>query len=327
MTNRIKKVFSNAEQTIHVWAQQTQSEGRSSNVYFEGATVYSYGSHYPLGLITKNKKGETAAIINTSGYSLTTSKHIGITRHAVNHYKRFDLPSTQAMKSLVTADRYNAPHHIKEGLSEAIENVAKGYASQLLNDRIKRKASTLEKWKSRALAECNSYIQLLDWFDVKMTAGAKKALTDLTGKSPAEAKELASIRWKAAAKAQEKARKARLKERAENREEAVKMFKEGLELGRYRDYLYEHEEVLMRVKGDTIETSKGASFPLSHGKKAFKFIKECKYNITEWQSNGHKIHLGNFAIDRIETNGDVKAGCHTVKYSEIERIAKQLKLI
>jgi len=67
----MKQVFPNAAQTIHVWAQQTQDSGRSSNVFFGGAVVYSYNYHYPLGLIITNKKGERAAVINTSGYSIT----------------------------------------------------------------------------------------------------------------------------------------------------------------------------------------------------------------------------------------------------------------
>lgn len=72
----MKKVFSSSSEVIHLWAQQNQVEARCSNAYFEGAVVYSYGRHYPLGIIVENKKGERAAIINASGYSATTSKHI-----------------------------------------------------------------------------------------------------------------------------------------------------------------------------------------------------------------------------------------------------------
>jgi hypothetical protein len=43
-------------------------------------------------------------------------------------------------------------------------------------------------------------------------------------------------------------------------------------------------------------------------------------------SNGHSIRLGNYAIDRIEPDGTVHAGCHVVRWEEIERIAPELSV-
>ena len=83
----------------------------------------------------------------------------------------------------------------------------------------------------------------------------------------------------------------------------------------------------LRIKGDTIQTSKGAEFPVKHGKLAFKVIKNAIDTKQEWHTNGHKVHLGHFQIDTITPNGDVLAGCHLVKYAEVELIAKQLELI
>lgn len=36
------------------------------------------------------------------------------------------------------------------------------------------------------------------------------------------------------------------------------------------------------------------------------------------------MHLGVYALDRIEVNGTVHAGCHVVPWPEIERIAAEL---
>lgn len=48
------------------------------NLWFDGKHVYSYGEHYPL-LVSVGDSW----IVNISGYSNTTSKHIGIAnRHA-----------------------------------------------------------------------------------------------------------------------------------------------------------------------------------------------------------------------------------------------------
>jgi hypothetical protein len=37
--------------------------------------------------------------------------------------------------------------------------------------------------------------------------------------------------------------------------------------------------------------------------------------------------VGNFMLEKMDSNGTIKAGCHTVAYDEVELIAKQLKLI
>lgn len=337
----MKRVFQSAEQTIHVWAQQTQSEGRSANVYFEGAVLYSYGRHYPLGLITTNKKGEKAAIINDAGYSATTAKHIGAARYAVNHYTRFSIPSTSAMQALVDAERYNKAmgkdsynKRISEGLSEAIEHCINRYNSRLRSDTVKRKAATLEKWKSETLAECDSYITVLEWYGVKMTAKAKAAIKAITGKSPIEAREAAQKAAKIEAAKREKEYKRRAAEKAALVAQAIPAWLDGIEhistndgLRNTRDLMREQETVYLRVKGDNIETSKGVTFPIRHAVKGFALIQTVMKAGEAWQRNGKTLHLGEYQVDTIFPNGDVKAGCHFVQYAQIERVAKQLQLI
>jgi hypothetical protein len=70
----MKKVFSNSSDVIHTFAQRSQSEGRSSNVFFDGDRIYSYGHHYLLGEFLS----DSIIYINDRGYSVTTAKHIGI---------------------------------------------------------------------------------------------------------------------------------------------------------------------------------------------------------------------------------------------------------
>jgi hypothetical protein len=83
----MKKVFTNAHDVIHLFAQRSQEEGRSSNVFFEKTDhIYSYGHHYLLGRFIND--GD-AIIIDDRGYSATTSKHISILRGATSHYRQF----------------------------------------------------------------------------------------------------------------------------------------------------------------------------------------------------------------------------------------------
>lgn len=83
----MKKVFSTNLDTIHTFAQQTHPEGRTSNrnVFFEGNKIYSYGYHYLLGeFIDKN-----TIMINDTGYSVSTGKHISILIGATRQYKQY----------------------------------------------------------------------------------------------------------------------------------------------------------------------------------------------------------------------------------------------
>lgn len=78
------------------------------------------------------------------------------------------------------------------------------------------------------------------------------------------------------------------------------------------------------ITGGTLETSHGASVPLPHAVKAFRFLKLCHDTGRAWQANGHTIHVGHFRIDSVEPSGDFKAGCHVIHWEEVERLARQL---
>ena len=83
----MKKVFQNTSEVVHVFAQQTQSEGRnqSGSIYFRENKIYSYGSHYLLGEFINND----TIIINDFGYSVTTSKHISELINATSQHNQF----------------------------------------------------------------------------------------------------------------------------------------------------------------------------------------------------------------------------------------------
>lgn len=81
----MKKVFTNANDVIHLFAQQTQNEARCSNVFFKNTKIYSYGHHYLLGVFID----DNTILINDKGYSNTTSKHIHLLRYATKQYRQF----------------------------------------------------------------------------------------------------------------------------------------------------------------------------------------------------------------------------------------------
>ena len=102
--------------------------------------------------------------------------------------------------------------------------------------------------------------------------------------------------------------------------ETLERWKAGENVG----YLYVSSDVpvALRINGDEVETSRGASFPVTHAVRGIAFIQE--HASAGWKRNGHTFHLGHYAIDEIEVGGNVKAGCHYVEYAEIARIAELL---
>jgi hypothetical protein len=81
----MKTVFSNAQDCVHAFAQRETPQGRSGNVFFYGDKIYSYGYHYLLAEFIDDK----TIVINNSGYSSTTNKHISYVGSGTRQYKQF----------------------------------------------------------------------------------------------------------------------------------------------------------------------------------------------------------------------------------------------
>jgi hypothetical protein len=81
---------------------------------------------------------------------------------------------------------------------------------------------------------------------------------------------------------------------------------------------------MLRIDGDEVVTSRGARFPLSHANRALAFVRKVRESGQAYVRNGYTNHHGPYAIDRIEPDGTVKAGCHLVCWEEIEHIAPSL---
>jgi len=72
----------NNQQVAHLWANQSKGSAKGSNFYFEGDTIYSYGSHFPIAKIYGN-----TILFTTKNYSSTTAKHKSYTTRAIDHKK------------------------------------------------------------------------------------------------------------------------------------------------------------------------------------------------------------------------------------------------
>lgn len=84
----MKKVFTSSKEVIELWVNGTQEEARCSNgsIFFNDIKkIYSYGSHYILA----EKRGFDTVMINDTGYSKTTAKHISQVTNSTKYLNQF----------------------------------------------------------------------------------------------------------------------------------------------------------------------------------------------------------------------------------------------
>lgn len=82
-----------------------------------------------------------------------------------------------------------------------------------------------------------------------------------------------------------------------------------------------------RVMGGTLETSQGATVPLRHAFRVFQFIALCRAERKAWTPGAwgpRHIRVGHFNVDSVAPSGDFRAGCHSIKWPEVERLAERL---
>jgi hypothetical protein len=301
------------DMVAHVWAAQSQDDARNAqkNFYFEGDTIYSYGRHFPIARFVKNDRRERAVLFTTRGYSNTTSKHIHTVRGALRGLNvatfHIERPGDSARSSDIKRD-------YEQRIDDFMEQAARArLRSEYLMDH------------AQALAtEANQCAEFFGW-DWRLPIP-----------------ELSEEKIKAARKA---VREANARRRKENEERAERYRKEAEERAardavtreewlrgedvRYPQYGWGdvQEDTLLRVHGDMVQTSRGAEIPVCHAKRLWPIILKHRIEGTFYQRNGHSHHVGQFVVERIEANGDIKVGCHFIKFDQILKIAVELKLI
>lgn len=296
----------NHSTVAHYWANKVQEEGYGHNMYFEGDTIYSYGRHFPIAKHVTNASGEHAVLFTTDNYSNSTAKHKAEVRGASRHIKTFTI----------------SPCGLTGDLDRGFNNVLADYQERVndqLKQALKRRKEKLRNHDIRAamalVDEANDYIR---FFDVPV-----KQLTMPENLAEFEAQVKAD---QAAARERDKVRKEEQRIKlAEVIADYTAAFRaDGCSSMPY--YLREHTGCLLRIDGDTLETSEGADIPLAHAVKLWPYMIEAKRDGIKLDA---PIKLGVYRLDSFNADleGTLRVGCHTIRWSEIELIAKQLGLI
>jgi hypothetical protein len=322
----MKRVFDNA-MCAHVWAQQSQPNGRSNSMRFDGPYLYSYST--AIGYIPDGAKYGLCALLTSNTYSMTTSsKHMPAASRAVRGRDVFCVPNMGAdpgackenLAHLVSVYHSTVARALRMqswywlGVSDvrnSLEDVYK--ATQNFAERFKLPAPVLpvEADTSRIWARCE-----------RLTAErAKPEYQAKTEKKRAQ-RDLAAVR-KAEEKRAEQAEARRIA--ALDSAERVRVWLAGAPIRLHHNDVPPEQGALLRLVGDTVETSMGAEAPAAHVRLALKKWRHCVNNGADWHRNGEQFALGQFQLDSIDgQTGTVRAGCHTIYRETIERLEAAL---
>ncbi len=296
MSKRVKHVHK-FDMVAHLWAHKAQDSARNpcGNFYFDGDTIYSYGSHFPIARHVETNRGQ-AVLFTTRDYSVSTSGHKNVVAGACRHLTVFHVAHVCNSNRAGQFDEYR----------ERFIETAKRYTKARTN-----KPYILGELRG-LVGEANQFAQ---FFGLRSRLSMPKDTTAMME----ECREIER-------RERERKQRADAKKRREyeaRRVEAIAKLDNWANGGAIDHYAFGGYDLptRLRINGDTLETSHGAEVPLDHAIKAFRVIKRLHDKGQAYERNGHTIHLGQFALDAIDTAGNVRAGCHNVAWPEIARVA------
>lgn len=316
----MKKVLKNHQEVAHVWASQSQAEGRSGNMFFNGPSIFSYGEHFEIARIVAPK----VVLFNEARYSSSTGKHQSYTWRAVSHMKVYTVPSM--------FDHNTNVDYLTKGILSAVET-------------IKKSRTGMSNYYAHVLADQKTAAEYVAQFKKDITPGRRRALLVLTKKvfftdaerkvwklkeaKHAEVMERTritrkrndEIRWANRGRIldENKAHVTALVEVAERvwLDEITEMTRAAWVAGESQARIPYDSPVMLRIVAGEIETSQGAIVPIEGAKELW-----AKLSAGE-QIEGFQI--GHYTVSGIHDKKLV-IGCHRIPLREVARMSRALNL-
>jgi hypothetical protein len=292
----MKTVYSNSE-LPHIWARQSQDNGRTSNgsMFFDGTRIYSYGHHFCMGDIIK----PGTVLLTDRTYSNTTHKHVSKVRYAVNHLTSVYCPhpesfleSCKVWSNRIKSELAIIGHARKRQVTKDKARVE----LQVMVEKIDLYLETTGNKLSKAPQEFKRLYK---------TAKDSKATDKLAAKFEKERQEAEQIR------------KERQEQHAREAMETLELWKSGELDSMPWHSVYVELPVTLRERNGMVETSKGAKVGIEPARVLFTLIQAGK-DVKGYSIDGYTV---------ISLNGVLKVGCHEITRDEIDRFAKLMNWI
>lgn len=279
----MRTVLKSTSEVVHTFAQRTQNEARAGNIFFEKRDfIYSFGYHYLLAQFITDKD----IIINDSGYSVSTGKHIAAVRYATRQYNQFFVTKIDATKV------FNKMQEVLKKLGKArkpenylyeIENLYTSFTSfqnYIRKNKIRTSflcAKNSKEYKGIVKIYKNTRPENLDTFTEKLKAKAKK-------EKAKEAKRVKSL----------------LSDFYSYKRNSIRIGNEDF--------------IRISQDGESIETSQEVKVPVNDAKLLYTMIQKGE------DIKGHKI--ANYVVTSL--NSVLTIGCHRINIKSMHKTGKML---
>jgi len=338
---RTREVFP-TEEIPYKWAHQAQAFARNpqGNFRFTGNVITSYSTD--IAQIHRHKTRGALVLISEHRYSNTTARQLRHIAQAVRHMRSIDVPEpcpkSYAMKeahaknltfllaisadSLAKAQRAQTGHSVRwlngKG-AQALKDVQT--YSEFFGIRRKVPAFPADAWQAAV-----DRVQTIENPSLEEIArrerqrAAREAREEITG-TPREQKRQAVY---AARRLAEIARECSETARAEFLNAGC--HRSAWRLGSENATLAREGAIMLRVKGEEIQTSHGACIPLAAAPMVWQMVK-CAIRKGVYVPEGlARRKVGDYVIDGIDADGALHVGCHEIPHSELRSMARLLKL-
>jgi len=293
----MRTVFNNHDQVAHIWASQSQNEGRAGNIFFEGPVIYSYGHHFPIAKFTL-EFGEVVLFTNR-GYSNSTAKHKGIVSRAI--------PSNYLIVYCKNPD-----WTIESNINDWAEQVTQA-RNQFIIKKHKISRGNLALKLQGLIAEARTFCHVVN-----------APIPEWAVLSDDERNSLEYINARAIELAQKReARREALRiEQTRKASERIEKWLNGESTYTGDFYLL---DTMLRLSGDQVETSRGAFIPIQDAINLYPMLVKAKQSGKTLDFGLHTVKIGNYQFRSFD--GEVLTiGCHSIKWDQVSNIAKQLNL-
>lgn len=313
---RQKYVFK-TEQVAHIWAQQTQDEGRNAqgNFYFTGDTIYSYGSHFPIARFINPQ----TVLFTSLRYSNTTTKHLYATRDALRglDVQVIDCENVKwddYSERLITAAHDKNLKAMRDEHKAQIVKAHRAHLDYSINGYLNAAKSLRENYAA--------YVKLFALKALTLTLPSESEIAAVIKTQKAESKAHREARAQAEAARIERDKQWAAKRAAEHAENLSK-WRMGENVSLYPSF--DDPTALRLTNNNTvIQTSRGAEVPASVAPALWQMVKKQRAVGLTLVVGGGAITVGHFPLREVKADGSIIVGCHTLPYTELEGIARTL---
>lgn len=317
-----KQVYPSA-MVAHLWANKSQGSARtaSKNMYFEGDTIYSYGSHFPIARhVTDKKFGMQKSLVvlfNNNGYSSATNGHKQDVLRALDGTSALLVFHVNNVRAGTNGDVATDKRHHAENFADYHARV----------ELLVKRASASRKYGESLKLEALALIKQANWYRKLFGVRLKPISEDLSAIAVKVQKETI---------ADKQAKKIAADKKAKLQAAILARYPEYVEQWRNHavviDQLYVQEldymlhdcntTVQLRMTGDgrSVETSRGALVPAPIAHALWSALRRRHEGFDNNALIGQDV--GGFKIEEVRADGSVKIGCHVLTWDAMVAFAR-----